>query len=136
MTNIINATIDALTPVIVDFVIGLVGILFALLLSKLRKIAALENVTDALEVLEAAIVKTVYSNQQVLVDDLKAAASDGKLTPDEVAMLQARTLEKVKSSVGPSVIKCILAAGIDLDNYILDTAEAVIHEIKTSEKSA
>lgn len=136
MKVFIDAFITAFTPVLIDFIIALVGILFALLLGKLRKIAALENVTDALEALEDAIIKTVYSNQQVLVDDLKAAAADGKLTPDEVAMLQARTLEKVKNSVGPSVIKCVLAAGIDLDNYILDTAEAVIHEIKTSEKSA
>jgi len=130
MTNYINVLIEALVPVAVQVIVGVVGILGALLLGQLRKVKALQNVTAAVDLLQGAVIDTVNANQQQLVDDLKAAAEDGKLTEGEIAMLQARTIERVKAKVGPAVANVITAAGIDLNQLILDSADAVIREIK------
>ena len=130
MTNYINVLIEALVPVAVQIIVGVVGILGALLLGQLRKVKALQNVTAAVDLLQGAVIDTVNANQQQLVDDLKATAEDGKLTEGEIAMLQARTIERVKAKVGPAVANVITAAGIDINQLILDSADAVIREIK------
>lgn len=131
MTNFANVLIEALVPVAVQIIVGVVGILGALLIGELRKIKSLQHVTEAVEMLQAAVVDTVYANQQILVDNLKAAAADGKLTPEEIDMLQARTIERVKAKIGPAAANVITAAGIDINQLILDSAEAVVREIKT-----
>ena len=130
MTNIVNAVIDALAPIVIDIVVSVVGILFALLLGKLRKVAALQHLTGALANLQDAVITTVYANQQALVDGWKSAAADGKLTPEEIATLNARTIDRVKTAIGPNIVEIITAAGIDIDTLILDSADAVIHDIK------
>lgn len=130
MTNYINVLIEALVPVAVQIIVGVVGILGALFLGQLRKVKALQNVTAAVDLLQGAVIDTVNANQQQLVDDLKATAEDGKLTEGEIAMLQARTIERVKAKVGPAVANVITAAGIDMNQLILDSADAVIREIK------
>lgn len=131
MTNFTNVLIEALVPVAVQIIVGVVGILGALLLGELRKVKSLQHVTEAVEMLQAAVVDTVYANQQTIVDDLKAAAEDGKLSESEIAMLQARTIERVKAKIGPAAAGVITAAGIDINQMILDSAEAVVRELKT-----
>lgn len=104
MNEFINALIDAIMPVAIEIIVSVVGILGALLLSKLRQIKALECMTDAPERLHDAVISTEYTNQQVIVDDLKAVVADRKLTPDDVAILNAHSFDNVKNTVGPGVI--------------------------------
>lgn len=130
MTNFVNALIQALVPVAVEIIVGVAGIIGSLAIVQLSKSAKFKHVADAIEMLQNAVVDTVYANQQVLVDDLKAAAADGKLSESEIAMLQARTIERAKAKVGPAAANVITAAGIDLDQLILDSAESVVRSIK------
>lgn len=69
---------------IVDFVIALVGILFALLLGKPSMIAELEDVADSFEASKGAIFQTVFRNQEALlvaIHMIKFTEKTAKISP-------------------------------------------------------
>ena len=68
--------------------------------------------------------------QQTIVGPLKAAAADGKLTPDEIADLRNMLVAQTKQKMLPSAINIINAAGADIEAIILGVGENLINKAK------
>lgn len=71
--------------------------------------------------------------QQTVVDGLKEAASDGKLTPEEVSVLNVTLLDLVKAKMAQPAIDLLSAAQIDVNALIAGMAEAAIKKMKDNE---
>lgn len=75
-------------------------------------------------------VKNVVESLQGEAETLKKYAEDGKLSKEEIAALQAKTLELVKNNVDDVTIKAIEKGNVDLDKYIQTMVDKTIEEIK------
>ena len=68
--------------------------------------------------------------QQKFVDDMKLANEDGKLTEKEIKELNSSLIAYTKDKMTPEIINLIVAAGIDINKFILDSGEYFIQERK------
>lgn len=68
--------------------------------------------------------------QQTVVDDLKAAAGDGKLTKEEVAKLKNDLLSMSMTKLSDTSVKILTAAGVDISAIIAGAGEALIKKMK------
>ena len=79
--------------------ITLIGVLGTYLTLQLGKNANLKNINDAQKELIRAAKITVGELQPTMVSQLKSANSDGKLTPQEIASLRMKLLDKTVEGV-------------------------------------
>lgn len=133
MEQIINAIISNAVSIVAAIVIGLAGVALQYLKVLIATKLKMDTLAKAIAELDGDIAGVVGELQQTVVDDLKAAAADGKLTQDEIRMLKQDLLEGVRDRLSDDATAIIEAAGIDIHNYILSEAEAVIHSIKAIE---
>lgn len=130
MEQIWNVIIDSTAQVVAI----LLAAFFAYVLNYLRVFVAdklkMQTLALAIGQLGEAIGATVAELQQTLVDDLKAAAEDGKLDEDEIKMLSERLIAGTMDKLSEPAIECVKAAGIDIVAYIEQVAEAFIHNAK------
>lgn len=131
LNEITNAVLAAVTPLIVDLLVAILTIAFTALIGQLKKTQRLRHLTAAVELLQGATVDTVYANQSLIVDGLKAL--NGKLSQGEIEALRARTIERVRAKIGPAIVATIEAAGADVDAAILDTLEVALRQLKADE---
>ena len=61
-----------------------------------------------------AAITTALELQQTVVDDLKAAAVDGKLTKEEIAKLKNDLLAMSMAKLSNASVKVLTAAGVDI----------------------
>lgn len=126
-----NILIEVLTEVVVTLVVTLIGVGGAWLAAKLAKKQQLSNIAAATEQVVSAAQITVRELQQTLVDRYKSAGG-GKLTPDQVAELNAALLEKTYEKLGNPALNLLYSARVDLDALIRGAGEAWIARIKES----
>lgn len=124
-----NAIIEIVSQIIIELAIALVSVASAWLLAKLSKRKELQNVTIALGELSDATVTTVGELQQTLVDGMKAAAADGKLTKAEIAQLGDLLIQNTVKKLSAPSIKTLEGAGVDIAANIHGVAESLIHRI-------
>lgn len=110
--------------------VTLIGLLGAWLSAKLAKKIELANIKAATDIVTTETITTVNELQQTTVEKLKAAHKDGKLTPEEIAMLGNALLEITESKLADSVKGLLVAAKIDLENLIRSQAESYINRMK------
>lgn len=122
--------IEQAAQIVTTVVITAIGLLSAWLTAKLSKYIQLKNVTSALNTCLAMTQVTVGELQQKFVEDMKAANEDGKLTKEEIAELHSKLVTFTKDKLTPSIINVITAAGIDLNQFILDAGENFVQELK------
>lgn len=122
--------IEQAAYIITTVVVTAIGILGAWLTAKLSKYIQLKNVTSALETCLAMTQVTVGELQQKFVEDMKFANLDGKLTKEEIADLHSKLVTFTRNKLTPSIINVITAAGIDLNQFILDAGENFVQELK------
>lgn len=103
MTDIIIENIVKITAALLLMLIGVLGTYLTTLAAKRAETA---NVSEALRALTEAAKTTVGELQQTIVEPLKAAAADGKLTPDEIADLRNMLVAQTKQKMLPSAINC------------------------------
>ena len=113
-----------------SLVLALIGIIGAWLAKILADKLKLSNVKDGVKIVETAAEQTVLELKQTVVDDLKAAAEDGKLSKEEIAMLSAKLISMTMSKLSASVIVLLTKAKIDIVALIKSAGEAFIAEIK------
>jgi hypothetical protein len=122
--------IESVLQIVTKFIIMLLtlaGTWAAMKLSETQKFKALSAaVTEATDMAQ----QTVSALQQTLVDGWKAAAPDGKLTDEQIALLNQKLLEITKSKMSDAAIKLIIGANKDLDAIIQDAGEAWLRRIK------
>lgn len=110
--------------------ITLIGIAGTWLMAKMGKRTELQNVHAALGSLQNAAQCTVLELKQTVLDGLKAAHEDGKLTKDEIAALNKKLVKMTIEKMSASSIELLNGAGIDVNAYIIGVGEAVIVTIK------
>lgn len=116
--------------IVSTLIITLIGVLASWLSAKLSKYIQVKNLTAALDTCLKMTQVTVGELQQKFVDDMKLANEDGKLTEEEIKELNSSLIAYTKSKMTPEIINVIVAAGIDINKFILDAGESFVQECK------
>ena len=112
------------------FLIALIGVFGAWLTAKLGKATQLDTVNRAQQELIKLAQITVGELKQTVVDGMKAASKDGKLTTDEIAQLGQLLYEKTTAKLSGSAMDVLTAAQVDISALITGTAEQLIDRMK------
>lgn len=121
-----DTIITIVAQVIATLLITLIGVLGAWLTAKIGKRVELTNINKAKDELIAAAQQTVLELQQTVVEGMKAAAEDGKLSDDEVESLCIMLMTKTKEKMSLSAIRLLEAAAVDVNALIRGAGEALI----------
>ena len=126
MTNVI---IETVVQVLASLAVTLIGVFGSWLLAKLAKRAELAGIQSATDELISAAQITVMELQQTVVEGLKSASADGKLTEDEINGLGVMLLNGAKEKMSEPSMNLLIAAGADIDKIIKGAGEALIAEM-------
>lgn len=124
-----DAIIEIITQVLATVLITLIGVLGTWLTAKVLKRVELTNINKAKDELVEAAQRTVLELQQTVVEGMKAAAQDGKLSEDEITELSIMLLNKTKQQMSLPAIKLLEAAAVDVNALIRSAGEALIAEL-------
>ena len=129
----VNATdilIENAVNIAAAFFIALIGVFGAWLTAKLGKATQLDTVNRAQQELIKLAQITVGELKQTVVDDMKAASKDGKLTKDEIVQLGQLLFEKTTAKLSASAMDVLTAAQVDISALTTGTAEQLIGNMK------
>lgn len=124
-----DAIINIVAQVVATLLITLIGVLGAWLTAKIGKRVELTNINKAKDELIIAAQQTVMELQQTVVEGMKAAAKDGKLTEDEITELSIMLLNKTKQKMSLPSIQLLEAAAVDVNAMIRGAGEALIAQL-------
>lgn len=124
-----DAIIKIIAEVLGTLLVTLIGVLGAWLTAKIGKRVELSNINRAKDELIIAAQQTVLELQQTVVEGMKAAASDGKLTDDEIAGLSMTLLAKTKEKMSLPAIQLLESASVDVNALIRGAGEALIAQM-------
>lgn len=123
--------IETVVSVAANIAITLIGVFGAWLLAQVGKTQKLKTIETALNELTNAAEQTVLELQQTVVDALKAASSDGRLTQEEISDLGQKLVEGALVKMSDSGISVLKAANVDINAIITGAGEALIAQMKT-----
>lgn len=127
MTNVL---LESAVQVMATLLITLIGVLGSYLTIKLGRKQELAAVNAAQqEVIELA-QQTVGELQQTMVENLKAAHADGKLTKEEIASLRKLLVDKTMEKMSVTTYNLLAAAAVDIGALIRGAGENLIAAIK------
>ena len=129
----VNATdilIENAVNIATAFFIALIGVFGAWLTAKIGKATQLDTVNRAQQELIKLAQITVGELKQTVVDGMKAASKDGKLTKDEITQLGQLLYEKTTAKLSDSAMNVLTAAQVDISALITGTAEHLIGQMK------
>lgn len=130
MTDVI---IETAVKVLTSLAVTLIGVFGSWLLSKLAKRAELAGIQSATDELLTAAQMTVMELQQTVVEGMKAAAKDGKLTEEEINRLSVMLLNGAKEKMSVPSMNLLISAGADIDKIIVGAGEALIADMHREE---
>lgn len=130
MDTLLQILIQYAAEVIALIIITALGILGSYILKKIGSNKNLENIANASQQVISAAQETVRRLQQTLVETWKAAAVNGKLTPEQIEELKELTQEITMEQLGQPVLDLLAAAKIDVSEMITNAAEAYINQLK------
>lgn len=122
--------IEGGVQIAVTLFLTLIGVLGTWLTVKIGQREELRNINAAQQEAMDMARQTVMELQQTVVDGLKAANEDGKLTEYEIEELGNALLAKTKSKMSIAAIRVLAAAAVDIDAIIKGAGEAWINKIK------
>ncbi|MPM26859.1 hypothetical protein SDC9_73364 [bioreactor metagenome] len=128
--TVANILIENAVNIAAAFFIALIGVFGAWLTAKLGKATQLDTVNRAQQELIKLAQITVGELKQTVVDSMKAAHTDGKLTKDEIAQLGNLLYEKTTAKLSASAMDVLTAAQVDISALITGTAEHLIGQMK------
>ena len=131
-TTVTGILIENAVNIAAAFFIALIGVFGAWLTAKLGKSTQLDTVNRAQQELIKLAQITVGELKQTVVDGMKAAHTDGKLTKDEIAQLGHLLFEKTTAKLSASAMDVLTAAQVDISALITGTAEHLIGQMKTN----
>ena len=129
--TVANILIENAVNITAAFFIALIGVFGAWLTAKLGKATQLDTVNRAQQELIKLAQITVGELKQTVVDDMKAASKDGKLTTVEIVQLGQLLFEKTTAKLSASAMDVLTAAQVDISALITGTAEHLIGQIKS-----
>jgi hypothetical protein len=133
MSGTVNATdilIENAVNIAAAFFIALIGVFGAWLTAKLGKATQLDTVNRAQQELIKLAQITVGELKQTVVDGMKAASKDGKLSKEEISQLGQLLFEKTTAKLSASAMDVLTAAQVDISALITGTAEHLIGQMK------
>ena len=122
--------IETIVSVLANLAVTLIGVAGAWLLAQISKTQKLNTINAAVGELTNAAEQTVWELQQTVVDGLKEASADGKLTQDEITKLGKLLLEGTLAKMSESGIGVLKAANVDINAIVKGAGEALIAKIK------
>ena len=122
--------IETVVTIVANLAITLIGVFGAWLLTRISKHTQLSTINEAVEELITAAETTTMELQQTVVQGLKAAHEDGKLTKDEIKELGVRLLAGAMNKMSRSGIDVLKAAKVDISAIIRGAGEAMLTEMK------
>lgn len=122
--------IETIVSIIANLAVTLIGVFGAWLIAQIQKNEKLTTINTAVGELTTAAEQTVLELQQTVVDDLKAASSDGKLTEGEIDALGRKLLTGTLEKMSDSGINVLKAANVDINAIVTGAGEAMIAKIK------
>ena len=122
--------IETVVSVVANLAVTLIGVFGAWLLMQISKSQKLSTINTAVDELTGAAEQTVLELQQTVVDDLKAASADGKLTKDEIDALGKKLIDGALAKMSGSAMDVLKAANVDVNAIITGAGEALIARIK------
>ena len=125
--------IETVVSVVANLAVTLIGVLGAWLLMQISKSQKLSTINAAVDELTGAAEQTVLELQQTVVDDLKAASADGKLTKDEIEVLGKKLIDRALAKMSGSAMDVLKAANVDVNAIITGAGEALIARMKAGE---
>jgi hypothetical protein len=128
--TVADILIENAVNIIAAFFIALISVFGAWLTAKLGKATQLDTVNRAQQELIKLALITVGELKQTVVDGMKAAHKDGKLTKEEVAQLAQLLYEKTTAKLSASAMDVLTAAQVDISALITGTAEHLISGMK------
>ena len=131
-TPITGILIENAVNIAATFFIALIGVFGAWLTAKLGKATQLDTVNRAQQELIKLAQITVGELKQTVVDGMKAASKDGKLTKDEIAALGQLLYEKTTAKLSASAMDVLTAAQVDISALITGSAEHLIGQMKAN----
>lgn len=135
MEMIVNALIESGVQVLVALAVALIGVAGTWITVQIGKVKKLQTVQIATDEAKNAAITTVLELQQTVVDDLKAATVDGKLTKEEISKLKNDVISMSMAKLSNVSVKVLTAAGVDISAIITGAAEAAVGQIGVSKKS-
>ena len=129
-TNATDILIENAVEIAAAFFVALIGVFGAWLTAKLGKATQLDTVNHAQQELIKLAQITVGELKQTVVDGMKAAHKDGKLTKEEIAQLGQLLYEKTTAKLSASAMDVLTAAQVDVSALITGTAEQLIAGMK------
>ena len=130
--TVANILIENAVNITAAFFIALIGVFGAWLTAKLGKATQLDTVNRAQQELIKLAQITVGELKQTVVDGMKAAHTDGKLTKEEIAQLGQLLYDKTTAKLSASAMDVLTAAQVDISALITGTAEHLIGQMKTN----
>ena len=127
MVEIIMESVVQIAVTLVLTLIGVLGTWLTLKIGKKEELAAINAAKD--EVISAANL-TVLELQQTLVEGLKAAHEDGKLTKEEIAMLGEKLVDGTIDKMSAPTAKLLAAAAVDTTALIHGAGESWLTKLK------
>ena len=131
-TTVAGILIENAVNIAAAFFIALIGVFGAWVTAKLGKSTQLDTVNRAQQELIKLAQITVGELQQTVVDGMKAASKDGKLTKEEIAQLGQLLFEKTTAKLSASAMDVLTAAQVDISALITGTAEHLIGQMKAN----
>ena len=125
-----EAIIEVTVQVITAVLLGVVSIAFAYVGKWMGQTKKLETVSAAMGQLEDVVQNVVGELQQTMVEHLKAASADGKLSDEDIYDLGKLLVMKATEQLSDPAAYTLESAGIDIENMIHSIAEAYIERIK------
>ena len=128
--NTTDILIENAVNIAAAFFIALIGVFGAWLTAKLGKATQLDTVNRAQQELIKLAQITVGELKQTVVDGMKAASKDGKLSKEEISQLGQLLFEKTTAKLSASAMDVLTAAQVDISALITGTAEHLIGQMK------
>jgi len=128
--TVANILIENAVNIAAAFFVALIGVLGAWLTAKFGKATQLDTVNRAQQELIKLAQITVGELKQTVVDGMKTAHKDGKLTKEEVVQLGQLLYEKTTAKLSVSAMDVLTAAQVDISALITGTAEHLIATMK------
>ena len=125
--------VEALLPLLALLVTVAVGYLISLLRVQAEKVkneTARASLIAAIAEAERVAVDAVQATNQMLVDRLKEASEDGKLTKEEASEAMRMAVEYLQSHLTPGALQVLQAAYGPIEEWIESYLEAKLAQQK------
>ena len=133
--TLMNAVLTAAVPALILLLTWVAKYLAALFEAKTNEVQEnIKNkkVKEAINIVSEDAINIVLTLNQTIVEGLKAASVDGKLTVEEAAGIKTKALNMLKSTLTTDVRDTLGMVYSDIDSYLETVIEKTVVQVKTA----